>query len=127
MRNGERDLKKNDGILCSRNDMKYSCLTQHKNTASISLQCQVLGVNRSVDDHYRANRANNIVGIVHQKMVEWLKGIAKHSLDSDGSRRMRKALTVRGYSVTRAKARTLMREVGGQVRYRKKFKVTTNS
>jgi len=40
-------LKKSDGMLCSRNDMQYLCITQHKNTASISLQCQVLGVNRS--------------------------------------------------------------------------------
>jgi len=35
--------------------MKYAFITQQKNTASISLQCQVLGVNRSGYYHYRAN------------------------------------------------------------------------
>ncbi|MCU7880658.1 MAG: hypothetical protein KZQ60_09075, partial [Candidatus Thiodiazotropha sp. (ex Lucinoma aequizonata)] len=40
-------LKKSDGILCSRNEVKYSFITQHENTCPISLQCQILGVKRS--------------------------------------------------------------------------------
>jgi transposase-like protein len=41
----EREIfKKSDGILCSRNEVKYSFITQHKNAYPISLQCQVLGV-----------------------------------------------------------------------------------
>jgi len=107
--------------------MKYSFFTQHKNTASISLQCQVLGVNRSGYYHYRANRANQPVDVVHQKMLERVKAIAKHSRDSYGSRRMKKALIVFGYPVTRGKARKLMGEAGVQVRHRKKFKITTDS
>ena len=107
--------------------MKYSFITQHKNTASISLQCQVLGVNRSGYYHYQAHVANKPIDAVHQKMVEGVKDIAEHSRYSCGSRRMRKALTLRGYPVTRDKARKLMREAGVQVRHRKKFKVTTNS
>ena len=62
--------------------MKYSCITQQKNTASISLQCQVLGVNRSGYYHYRANRGNKSVDVVHQQMVERVKAIAKHSRES---------------------------------------------
>jgi transposase InsO family protein len=107
--------------------MKYAFITQQKNTASISLQCQVLGVNRSGYYHYRANVANQPVDVVHQEMLERVKDIAEHSRYSYGSRRMMKALTLRGYSVNRDKARKLMREVGVQVRHRKKFKVTTNS
>ena len=94
--------------------MKYSCITQHKNTASISLQCQVLGVHRSGYYHYRANRANNPVDSVHQEMAERVKTFAEHSRDSYGARRMKKALTVLGYPVTRDKARKLMREAGVQ-------------
>ena len=37
----ERDIKKGDGILCSRNEVKYSFITQHQNTYLISLQCRV--------------------------------------------------------------------------------------
>ncbi len=51
---GERYIKKSDGILCSRNEVKYSFITQHKNTYPISLQCQVLGVSRSGYYNYQA-------------------------------------------------------------------------
>ncbi len=60
-------------------------------------------------------------------MLARVIAIAKHSRDSYGSRRMKKALTVPGYLVTRDKARKLVRESGVQVRHKKKFKVTTNS
>ncbi|CAD7849137.1 MAG: hypothetical protein, partial [Olavius algarvensis Gamma 3 endosymbiont] len=50
---GERNLKKGDGILCSRNEMKYSFITQHKSTFPVRLMCQVLGVDRSCYYHYR--------------------------------------------------------------------------
>ena len=107
--------------------MKYSFITQHKNTYPISLQCQVLGVNRSGYYNYRTNVANKPDDPVHQEMLEWVKDIAESSGYSYGSRRMKKALNVLGYPVSRNKARKLMREAGVQVRHRKKFKVTTNS
>ncbi len=107
--------------------MKYSFITRHKNTYPISLQCRVLGVNRSGYYHYRANVANKPVNPVHQEMLDWVKDIAESSRYSYGSRRMAKALNILGYPVNRDKARKLMREAGVQVRHRKKFKVTTNS
>jgi putative transposase len=60
-------------------------------------------------------------------MIEWVQEIAKSSDDTYGSRRMNKALNVLGYPVSRNKARKLMREANVQVRYRKKYRVTTNS
>ena len=78
-------------MLCSRNDMKYAFITQQKNTASIRLQCQVLGVTRSGYYHYRAKVANQPVDAVHQEMLERVKDIAEHSRYSYGSRRMMKA------------------------------------
>lgn len=107
--------------------MKYVFITQHKNTYPISLQCQVLGVNRSGYYNYQANQANKPDDSEHREMLEWVKDIAESSKDSYGSRRMKTALNVLGYPVSRNKARKLMREAGVQVRHRKKFKVTTNS
>ena len=40
---------------------------------------------------------------------------------------MKRALNALGYPIGRRKARSLMREAGVRVRYRKKYKVTTNS
>ena len=64
---------------------------------------------------------------VHQEMLGWVKDIAKSSDDTYGSRRMKKALNVLGYPISRNKARKLMKEAGVSVRHRKKYKVTTNS
>ncbi len=107
--------------------MKYSFITRYKNTYPIRLQCQVLGVNRSGYYNYQANQVNKADDSEHQEMLEWVKDIAESSGDSYGSRRMKKALNVLGFPVSRNKARKLMREASVQVRHRKKFKVTTNS
>ncbi len=107
--------------------MKYSFITQHKNTYSIDLLCQVLGVSRSGYYHYQANVSNQPDDPAHQELLEWVKDIAESSGYSYGSRRMKKALNALGYPVSRNKARKLMREAGVKVRHRKKYKVTTNS
>jgi len=107
--------------------VKYSFITQHKNTYPISLQCQVLGVSRSGYYNYQSNQANRADDSEHQEMLKWVKDIAESSKYSYGSRRMKKALNALGYPVSRNKARKLMREAEVQVRHRKKFKVTTNS
>jgi putative transposase len=56
-----------------------------------------------------------------------VKQIAESSQYSYGSRRMARALRALGYPVGRDKARRLMREAGVIVRYKKRYRVTTNS
>jgi putative transposase len=63
----------------------------------------------------------------HQEMLRWVKEIAKATDDSYGSRRMKKALNLLGFPISREKARKLMKEAGVVVKHRKKYKVTTNS
>jgi len=107
--------------------VKYSFITQQKNTYPIRLLCQVLGVSRPCYYHYRRQTANTREGCEHRNMLEWIKANDELSDHSYGSRRMKKALNGLGYSVSRHKVRKLMREAGVAVRYRKKYKVTTNS
>jgi len=107
--------------------VKYSFITQNKNTWPISLQCRVLGVTRNGYYSHRVRKSNRPEDPVHQEMIDWVKDIAKSSRYSYGSRRMKKALNVLGYPVSRNKARKLMREANVRARQRKKFKVTTNS
>ena len=45
-----------------------------------------------------------------ETMIEWVRDIAKDLDDNYGSRRMKKALNLLGYPVSRDKARKLMRE-----------------
>ncbi|MCU7879825.1 MAG: IS3 family transposase, partial [Candidatus Thiodiazotropha sp. (ex Lucinoma aequizonata)] len=52
--------------------------------------------------------------------------IAESSDHTYGSRRIKKALNILGYPVSRNKTRKLMREAGVSVKQRKKYRVTTN-
>ena len=61
------------------------------------------------------------------EIKEWMHKIAEETEFSYGSRRMQKALNCLGYPVGRRYVRRLMKEAGIQVRYKKKYKVTTNS
>ncbi|PJD95063.1 MAG: hypothetical protein CK426_09395 [Legionella sp.] len=60
-------------------------------------------------------------------MLEWIKKVAESSRYTDGSRRMRKALNALGYPIGIKKTRRLMKEADVFVRFRKKYKITTNS
>jgi transposase InsO family protein len=107
--------------------VKYSFITRHKNTWPISLQCRVLGVTRNGYYSDQVRKKNRPDDPVHQDMIDWVKDLAESSRYSYGSRRMKKALNVLGYPVSRKKARKLMQEAEVKARQRKKFKVTTNS
>lgn len=63
----------------------------------------------------------------HDELLEWVKKISAASKFTYGSRRIRMALNALGFPVGRRKTRSLMREANVFVRYRKKYKVTTNS
>ena len=107
--------------------MKYSFITRHKNAYPITLQCQVLGVSRNGYYQYERNRARRPEGPEHQELLEWVEDIAESSGHTYGSRRMKRALNALGYTVSRSKARKLMREAGIRARQLRKYKVTTNS
>lgn len=106
--------------------MKYSFITQQKNTYPIRLMCQVLGVSRNGYYHYCSSRARK-PDPEHQELLEWVRDIDKSSGHSYGSRRMKRALNALGFPLCRQRARTLMAVAGVQVRHRKKYKATTNS
>ena len=63
----------------------------------------------------------------HEEKLEWVRDLAEASDHTYGSRRMAKALQALGYEVGRHQARSLMREAGVWVRYRRRYRATTNS
>ena len=56
-----------------------------------------------------------------------VRRLAETSDHTYGSRRMAKGLRAPGYAVGRHQARGLMREAGIRVRYRRRYRVTTDS
>jgi len=106
--------------------VKYSFIAQHKNAWPITLQCRVLGVSRNGYYQY-LKKLEKPTDPVHEEMIEWVKDIAKSSKDTYGSRRMKKALNVLGYPISRNKARKLMKEAKVKAKQCRKYKVTTNS
>jgi transposase InsO family protein len=90
------------------------------------MMCRLLGVRRS--GYYRfAKQEHSDLDPTQEDMLEWVKKIAKAAENVYGSRRMKHALNCLGYPVSRQKARKLMTEAGVWVKYRKKYKVTTDS
>ena len=107
--------------------MKYLFVTQYKKTWPIDLMCRVLGVTRQGYYHYRRNTEARLADPEYQEMLEWVKDIAIASHYTYGRRRMKKAMNVLGFPITRTMTENLMEEAEAQVRHKKKFKVTTNS
>jgi putative transposase len=88
--------------------------------------CRVFGVTRNGYYCFQ-KRSKKPQDPTTQKMAGDIQEIAKNSKYCYGSRRITSALRCMGYSVNRRKVRILMRQAGVEVRYRKKYKVTTNS
>ena len=85
--------------------------------------CRPLGVTRG--GYYR--HLNKAVDYYHLELIEAVQELAKDSDHTYGSRRMKVALGLMSYPVSRNKAKKPMKEAGALVKRRKKFKVTTDS
>ncbi|ATG76754.1 hypothetical protein AOR04_03900 [Pseudoalteromonas sp. 1_2015MBL_MicDiv] len=60
-------------------------------------------------------------------MIYCVKDIAHFSDNTYGERRIQKVLNALGFPVSRHKTAQLMKEANVWVRYKKRYKVTTNS
>ena len=63
----------------------------------------------------------------YRQLLAQVKQIAQETDHSYGSRRMGKTLTQRVFSVSRGRARNLMKSASVQVKHKRKYRVTTNS
>ena len=107
--------------------MKYAFITQHKKTWPVDVMCRALGVNRNAYYLHRNRQSRREPDPERELMLKTIREIADDSRNSYGSRRMQRALNALGFPAGRHKTRRLMREANVQARYRKKYKVTTNS
>ena len=89
--------------------------------------CQVLGVKSNNYYSYHKRNENIVNDTTHQEMLELVKDIAKFSDNTYGERRIKAVLNSLSFPVSRWKVAKLMKEANVWVRYKKKYKVTTNS
>lgn len=89
--------------------------------------CQILGITSNNYYSFQKRQRNKPDDPTHQEMLGWVKDIAKFSDNTYGARRMQKVLNALSFAVGREKTAKLMKEAGVWVRYKKKYKVTTNS
>lgn len=90
--------------------------------------CRLLGVTRSGFYSYQKRKQIERDDNPSKKeLLYWLVRIAESSHFTYGTRRMKNALNALGYAIGRRKTRSLMREANVFVRYKKKYRVTTNS
>jgi transposase InsO family protein len=97
-----------------------------KKVYPVKLLCRLLGVSRSGFYDY-LRRQDRDPDPEHEEKLGWVKDLAEASDNTYGSRRMARALRALGYRVGRYQARRLMREAGVWVRYRRRYRTTTNS
>ena len=89
----------------------------------MTVLCRLMGVSRSGFYDY-LRRQDRDPDPEHEEKLEWVKDLAEASDNTYGSRRVAKALRALGYRVGRHQARSLMREAGVWVRYRRRYRST---
>ena len=106
--------------------MRFHFIAQQRKAYPVALMCQLLGVSTTGFYDY-LGRQDLPDDPEHTKLIDWVKQLAESSGFTYGSRRMSRGLKALGFPVGREKARSLIEEAKVWVRYRKKFKVTTQS
>ncbi len=93
----------------------------------MSTICPLIGVKSSNYYSYLKRSKTKKIAPDHGDMIEVIQNVAKSSDYTYGSRRMQKTLNAFSFPVGRWKTAKLMKEAGVWVRYKKKYKSTTNS
>ena len=106
--------------------MRYRFIARERKAYPVTLMCRLLGVSRAGFYDFLV-RCEEPEDPEHRERIDWVRKIAEASDHTYGSRRMARALTVLGYPTGRDRARRLMREAEVWVRYRRRYKATTQS
>jgi hypothetical protein len=112
-------------VLCLTEDVKYAWIEAHRDSYSVTLMCQLLGVSRSGWHAARVRPASARAQIDAQLLEEIRRRQCKHR-GCYGRRRMRREVsTALGRPVNEKRVGRLMREHDLQSRQRRRFRVVT--
>ncbi len=106
--------------------MRYKFIKVEKANYPITILCKVMQVARS--GYYAwTRRPKPMRQRQNEKLVPIVKKIHAKSDETYGTRRIAMSLIAKGIYCGRARARTLMRLAGVQVKHKRRFKITTDS
>ncbi|MFQ3195472.1 MAG: putative transposase [Colwellia sp.] len=89
--------------------------------------CRILSVKSNNYYSYQKCKLDRPSDSTHQEMLGLVKDIAKFSDNTYGERRIKAGLNALIFPVSRWTVAKLMKEANVWVRYKKKYKATTNS
>ena len=89
--------------------------------------CRLMGINRHSYYSYQRRERKRPADPDKKDILDWMKKVSEASRHTYGARRLKKALNALGYPIGIRKTKRFMKEAEIFVRYRKKYKVTTNS
>ena len=106
--------------------MRYKFIKVEKANYPITILCKVMQVARS--GYYAwTRRPKPMRQRQNEKLIPIVKKIHAKSDETYGTRRIAMSLIAKGIYCGRARARTLMRLAGVQVKHKRRFKITTDS
>ncbi|MGZ5011706.1 MAG: IS3 family transposase [Methylobacter sp.] len=124
---GARDIKKGRSLLCERSRIKYGFIRAQQKTYPVTVLCRVMAVSTSAYYAWLKSPQDSHNYQQDRKLVEKTRQIFIDNKQCFGSRRLADRLQKQGFAVGRFKTRRIMRDLKLQVRYPKRFKVTTDS
>ncbi len=106
--------------------MKYAWVKAHANKFSVSVMCDILALWRS--NYYAWLKASPSTHALEEvSLIEETKAIFIDSQCTYGARRIRRALMLLGYSISRRRVRKLMKKGELFCKTNRRFRVTTDS
>jgi putative transposase len=105
--------------------LRYLFIKEQEKAYPIKILCKVMQVSRSC--YYEWRNSKNLLNGEQLKLQSAIQGIFVKSRKTYGSRRLVKALAIAGYKIGRYQVRSIMKKLNLEVRYPKRFRVTTDS
>jgi putative transposase len=107
--------------------VKYGFILKESKYYPVNVLCREMQVKRSSYYDWKANSISRVVDVTELNIRREMKRLFDESRQSIGSRRMCKMLQNIGFNIGRFKARRLMKSLNLVVKYKRRFKATTNS
>jgi len=106
--------------------VKYGFIQSHEGYWPVTHLCRLLGVQRSAYYDWR-DRPGKVIPAQELALRRRMKALFAASRGSLGSRMMMNNLRQEGFEIGREKTRRLMKSLGLEVKYKRRYKVTTDS